>query len=91
MARQLRRQMDDLRRGMKRMAGDLKQAAEAAAEHGTVERTVSHGEGANVAAAVNVGRGGGSRGVSVRQRTRTLPDGTRETETVRTHWGDGAA
>jgi hypothetical protein len=22
------------------------------------------------------------------QRTRTLPDGTRETETVRTRWGD---
>ena len=88
MAKHVRRQVDDLRRGMERMARELKHAAESAAEHGTVERTVSHGEGANVAAAVNVGRGGGVSGVSVRQRTRTLPDGTRETETVRTHWGD---
>ena len=89
MAKQLRAQMDDLRRGMKRLARDVKRAAAEAAEHGTTERTVTHGAGINVAAAVNVGRRGGVRGVSVRQRTRTRPDGTTETETVRTHWGDG--
>ena len=88
MAKQIRAGMDDLRRGMKRMARDIKQAAEEAAEHGTTERTVTRGASSNVAAAVNVGRRGGVSGVSVRQRTRTLPDGTQETETVRTRWGD---
>jgi hypothetical protein len=91
MAKQIRGRMDDLRRGMKRMARAVQQAAEEAAEHGTIERTISHGVSTNVAAAVNVGRPGRVSGVSVRQRTRTRPDGTTLTETVRTHWGDGAA
>ena len=91
MAKQLRAQMDDLRRGMKRMARDVKRAAAAAAEHGTTERTITHGGGTNVAAAVNVGRPGRVSGVSGRRTSRTRPDGTTETETVRAHWGDGAA
>ena len=90
MAKQIRARMDDLRRGMKRMARDVKRAAEEAAEHATTERTVTRGEGTNIAAAVNVGRPGRVSGVSVRQRTRTRADGTTETETVRTHWGDSA-
>jgi hypothetical protein len=83
--RPLERAMGELRRSLEQVGDRVRHAAETAAE--SAESSDS-GSSHNVATAINVGRSGRVRGVSVKQRTRVRKDGTRVVETIRKTYGD---